>query len=159
MPDWPPSQPWLDQFHKGGKAVRQRAFLIIRKHANKTPNSPRQHSCENVKNTLEEGCLAGSVRKACGSRYQGDEFEPHVLCRDYLSKYIFFFFKEYFGGNIFPFTSEREVCCGKEKRQWWHIADRERICNKTVAVEENGPPWALQGTSVAVKWGTFSSDL
>lgn len=73
--------------------MRQRAFLIIRKHANKTPNSPRQHSCENVKNTLEEGCLAGSVRKACGSRYQGDEFEPHVLCRDYLSKYIFFFLR------------------------------------------------------------------
>lgn len=27
------------------------------------------------------------------------------------------------------------------------------------AVDENGPPWALQGTSVAVKRGTFSSDL
>ena len=36
-----------------------------------------------LKKKKREGCLVGSVRKACNSRFLGHEFEPHIGCRDY----------------------------------------------------------------------------
>lgn len=54
-------------------------------------------------NTLCLGCLAGSFGRACCSRSQGDEFEPHVGHRTSLKtkkpKYLMFLSgrKMYFG--------------------------------------------------------------